>query len=111
MVYVNSSRRFIRRRFKYQKTGEKQSSHQSSKMETCKNYIGISLLGVPGKVFRKVLQRCMKSCVERARAEQQAGFRPRHGTTDQLFTIRQITEKYVEAGTQQTMLLQFRLLR
>lgn len=62
----------------------------------CKNYRGISLLSVPGKVFTKVLQRRMKSCVERALAEEQAGFRPGRGTTDQIFTIRQITEKYLE---------------
>lgn len=62
----------------------------------CKNYRGISLLSIPGKVFTKVLQRRMKSCVEGALAEEQAGFRPGRGTVDQIFTIRQITEKYTE---------------
>jgi hypothetical protein len=38
----------------------------------------------------------MKSCVESALAEEQAGFRPGRGTTDQIFAIRQITEKYIE---------------
>lgn len=62
----------------------------------CKNYRGISLLSVPGKVFTKVLQRRMKCYVEEAVAEEQAGFRPGRGTVDQLFTIRQIAEKYIE---------------
>jgi Reverse transcriptase (RNA-dependent DNA polymerase) len=62
----------------------------------CKNYRGISLLSVPGKVFTKVLQKRMKRRVEEALAEEQAGFRPGRGTVDQIFAIRQIVEKYVE---------------
>jgi hypothetical protein len=62
----------------------------------CKNYRGISLLSVPGKVFTKTLQRRMKKYVEEAVAEEQAGFRPGRGTVDQIFTIRQISEKFIE---------------
>jgi len=62
----------------------------------CKNYRGISLLSIPGKVFTKVLQRRMKQYVEEAMAEEQAGFRPGRGTIDQLLAIIQMAEKYIE---------------
>jgi len=51
---------------------------------------------MPGKVFSEVLQKRMKSCMESALAGEQAGFKPGRGTTDQIFIIRQITEKYIE---------------
>uniref|UniRef100_H3B0L2 Reverse transcriptase domain-containing protein n=1 Tax=Latimeria chalumnae TaxID=7897 RepID=H3B0L2_LATCH len=62
----------------------------------CKNYKGISLLSALRKAFTKTLQRRMKRFVDVALAEDQAGFRPEQSTIDQLFVIRQISEKYIE---------------
>ncbi|KAK5901379.1 hypothetical protein CgunFtcFv8_026257 [Champsocephalus gunnari] len=49
----------------------------------CANYRGITLLSLPGKVYSKVLDRI---------EEEQCGFRPGRGTTDQLFTLARILE-------------------
>ena len=62
----------------------------------CSNYRGISLLSVPGKVYTRVLQQRMKRYVEDIVAEEQAGFRYGRGTVDQLFVIRQLSEKFFE---------------
>lgn len=62
----------------------------------CNNYRGISLLSVPGKVYTRVLQQRMKRYVEDIVAEEQAGFRYGRGTVDQLFVIRQLSEKFFE---------------
>ena len=58
----------------------------------CANYRGITLLSLPGKVFSKVLERRIRPIVEPQIQEEQCGFRPGHGTTDQLFTLSRILE-------------------
>ena len=62
----------------------------------CSNYRGISLLSLAGKVFCSILHRRMQTHTEHILAESQAGFRPGRSTTDQLFTLRQLAEKYNE---------------
>lgn len=64
----------------------------------CNNYRGITLLSIPGKVLSKVIQRRISAYVEEVLGEEQAGFRPGRSTIDQLFTIRQILEKYIETN-------------
>ena len=56
----------------------------------CANYRGITLLSLPGKYTL----RCWKggSIVEPQIEEEQCGFRPGRGTTDQLFTLARILE-------------------
>ena len=49
----------------------------------CANYRDATLLSLPGKVYSKVLGRI---------EEEQCGFCPRRGTTDQLFTLARIME-------------------
>src|SRR6218665_1003305 len=56
--------------------------------EGCSNYRTISLLSVPGKVYTKVLQ---KIYVEESMGEGKG-----LGNTDQIFVIRQLSEKYIE---------------
>ena len=58
----------------------------------CANYRGITLLSLPGKVYSKVLERRVRPIVEPQIEEEQRGFRPGRGTTDQLFTLAGILE-------------------
>ena len=69
--------------------------YKKSDKRDCGNYRGISLLSIPGKDFTKVLQQILKTYVESCLTEQ-AGFRPGKSTMDQLFVIRQISEKYLD---------------
>ena len=64
----------------------------------CANYRGISLLSLVGKVFCSIIHSRMKKKTEEILSESQAGFRPGRSTADQLFSLRQITEKYNEIG-------------
>lgn len=70
--------------------------HKKGDKKECNNYRGISLLSVPGKVYTRILQQRMKRYVEDIVAEEQAGFRVGRGTVDQLFVIRQLSEKFSE---------------
>ena len=64
----------------------------------CNNYRGISLLSHAGKVMTTILQLRILKRTETILSEAQAGFRPGRGTIDQLFTLKQLTEKYLERG-------------
>ena len=59
----------------------------------CSNYRGITLLSLPGKAYARVLERKCRTMVELKIQDTQCGFRPGQGTTDQLFTLRQVFEK------------------
>ena len=58
----------------------------------CCNYLGIILLSLPGKVYSRVLERRIQPIVEPQILEEQCGFRPGHGTLDQLYTLRRVLE-------------------
>ena len=58
----------------------------------CSNYRGITLLSIPGKAYARVLERRLRPMVEHRIQEEQCGFRPGRGTTDQLFSLSQIFE-------------------
>lgn len=62
----------------------------------CGNYRGISLLSVGGKILTSVMARRLVSYVEMILPESQSGFRPTRGTTDSIFSLRQLQEKVVE---------------
>jgi exonuclease III len=62
----------------------------------CSNYRGISLLSLPGKVYARVLERRCRLIAEPQIQEEQCGFRAGRGTTDQLFTLHQVFEKFWE---------------
>jgi len=70
--------------------------HKKKDKTDCKNYRGISLLNVPGKIYTKILQERLQRYMEEVVAEEQAGFRRGRGTIDQIFVIRQLTEKYFD---------------
>lgn len=62
----------------------------------CKNYRGISLLSVAGKVFAWIILKRMQTTVDRVLRENQAGFRRNRGCIDQIFTLRILIEKCLE---------------
>ena len=64
----------------------------------CKNYRGISLLSLPGKVYAKCLERKCLEIVESKLKDGQCSFRPNRSTTEQIFTLKQIFEKSWEYG-------------
>ena len=64
----------------------------------CKNYRGISLLTLPGKVYAKCLERKCREIVESKLEDGQCGFRSDRSNTDQIFTLKQIFEKSWEYG-------------
>ena len=69
------------------------------KME-CRNYRGISLLSIPGKIYgRIIIQRIMRATEEMV-GEEQCSFRKGRGCVDQIFTLRQMCEKICEKGKQ-----------
>ncbi len=58
----------------------------------CSNFWEITLLSLPGKVYARVLERRVWPIVEPQIQEEQCGFRPGHGTVDQLFTLTRVLE-------------------
>ena len=63
------------------------------KRTACSDYLGISLLSVPGKVFAAVtLNRCKEPLLKGIK-EEQCGFRKSRGCADQFFSLRQSIEK------------------
>ncbi|KAK3520878.1 hypothetical protein QTP86_015402 [Hemibagrus guttatus] len=54
----------------------------------CSNYRGIILLSLPRKVYSRVLERRVEPQI----LEEKCGFRPGHGTLDQLYTLHRVLE-------------------
>ena len=61
----------------------------------CKNYRGISLLSVPGKVYGRLLIERVRGMTEGLIGEEQCGFRSGRGCVDQIFAVKQLSEKFV----------------
>ena len=72
--------------------------HKKGGSRECKNYRGISLLSIVGKIFTKIIQSRLQKHREQTSREEQAGFRPYRGCTDQIFTIRQLMEERIRCG-------------
>ena len=64
----------------------------------CGNYRGISLLCVVGKLFGRILIERIRDKTERVLREEQCGFRKGRSCMDQIFTVRQLCEKFVAKG-------------
>ncbi|TWW75401.1 hypothetical protein D4764_13G0000630 [Takifugu flavidus] len=60
---------------------------KSGDQRVCSNYRGITLLSLPGKVYARVLEKRIRVIVEPLIEDEECGFRPGRGTTDQLFTL------------------------
>ena len=64
--------------------------------DVCNNYRGISLLSVVGKLYGRVLIERVKEKTERCLREEQCGFRQGRSCVDQIFTVNQVCEKYLD---------------
>ncbi|TWW64942.1 hypothetical protein D4764_22G0005890 [Takifugu flavidus] len=73
-------------------TGVVVPTFKSGDQRVCSSYRGITLLSLPGKVYARVLEKRIRSIVEPLIEEEQSGFRPSDGTTDQLFTLAGVLE-------------------
>ena len=63
-------------------------------LQLCQNYKTISLISHPSKVMLKVILNRLKPQAEEIIAEEQAGFRAGRSTTEQIFNLRVLCEKY-----------------
>ena len=70
------------------------SSHHGN-LQLCQNYRTISLISHPSKVMLKIILYRLKPETEKIIAEEQAGFHPRHSTTEQIFNLRIFLERYL----------------
>ena len=60
------------------------------------NYRGISLLSILGKVFARVALTRLQVLAEQVYPDSQCGFRSDRSTTDMIFSVRQLQEKWRE---------------
>ena len=60
----------------------------------CKNYRGISLLSIPGKVYGRILIERVRALTEGMIGDEQCGFRSGRGCVDQVFVMKQMSEKF-----------------
>ena len=65
-------------------------------LSDCNNWRGITLLSVPEKVFCKVLLNRLQTKVNRTLHEEQANFRSKRSSSEQIFTLRNIIEQTIE---------------
>ena len=65
-------------------------------LHQCQNYRTISLISHASKVMLKILLNRLKPQAEKIIAEEQAGFRARMSTTEQIFNLRILCEKYLQ---------------
>ncbi|GFR71463.1 endonuclease-reverse transcriptase [Elysia marginata] len=65
-------------------------------LSQCNNWRGINLLSVPGKIFCRVIFYRIKSSVDKALREEQAGLREGRSSIDQIFILRTIIEQSIE---------------
>ena len=70
--------------------------HKKKDKLDCNNYRRISLLCHCSKIFTSILLDRLRSKTEEILSEEQAGFRASRSTIDQIFTLRQLAEKYAE---------------
>jgi sorting nexin-29 len=70
----------------------------------CNIYRGITLLDIAYKVFSNILNEIQKKITENLLGEYPCGFRKNRSTSDQIFIIRQMTEKHYEHSQDLQML-------
>ena len=65
-------------------------------LQQCQNYRSISLISRQSKVVLKIILNRLKLQAEKIIAEEQAGFRAERSTTEQIFNLRILCEKYLQ---------------
>ena len=65
-------------------------------LQQCQNYRTKSLISHPSKVMLKIILNGLKPQAEKIIAEEQAGFRAGRSTTEQIFNLRTLCEKYLQ---------------
>ena len=65
-------------------------------LQQCQSYRTISLISHPSKVMLKIILNRLKPQAEKIIAEEQAGFRAGRSTTEQIFILRILCEKYLQ---------------
>ena len=69
---------------------------KNGNLQLCQNYRTISLISHPSKVMLKIILNRLKPETEKIIAEEQAGFRPGRSTTEQIFSLRILCERYLQ---------------
>jgi len=59
----------------------------------CKNYCGITLLSVPGKVYAHTVFSRVKRHLQKVRRREQSGFIPHRSTVDRIATLKLILQR------------------
>ena len=65
-------------------------------LQLCQNYRTISLINHPSKVMLKIILNGVKPEAKKIIAEGQVGFRPGRSTTEQIFNLRILCERYLQ---------------
>ena len=65
-------------------------------LQLCQNYRTISLISHPSKVLLKFILNRLQPQAEETIAEEQAGFRAGRSTTEEIFSLRILGEKYLQ---------------
>ena len=67
-------------------------------LKKCNNYRTISLISHPSKILLKVILKRLQPQAEAILSEEQAGFRKGRSTSEQIFNLRVLCEKYRQLG-------------
>ena len=65
-------------------------------LQQCQNYRTIGFISHPSKVMLKIILNRLKLQAEKIIAEEQADFRAGRSTTEQIFDLRILCEKYIQ---------------
>ena len=68
---------------------------KNGNLKLCQNYHTISLISHPSKVMLKIILNRLKPEAEKIIAEEKAGFRPGRSTTEQIFPLGILCERYL----------------
>ena len=71
--------------------------------QLCQNYRTVSLICHPSKVMLTIILNRLKSQAEKVTSEEQAGFRAGRSTTEQIFNLRILCDKYLRTSKTSTM--------
>ena len=69
-------------------------------LTVCGNWRSLTLMSVPAKCLGRCLIRRFGDDIDKMLRREQAGFRPRHDTEEQIFILRNIIEQSLECNTE-----------